>query len=159
MADDAGTGSSWAPSGGRAMTGRQLVRPAQYAAFPVILLAVWQACAQIGFVRRSVLPAPTDVALVWYDLITGATEAAARYSGTWFEPGSGIAGGRFRRPRDQVVPDESNIGGRRQDTTADEADLGADLPDRKQDDRKRRILRRPDQPPADHRPADRRRQR
>src|SRR5262245_38385611 len=85
MADDAGIGSSWAPSGGRAMTGRQLVRPAQYAAFPVILLAVWQACAQIGFVRRSVLPAPTDVAFVWYDLITGATEAAARYSGTWFD--------------------------------------------------------------------------
>jgi NitT/TauT family transport system permease protein len=57
--------------------------PAQYAAFPVALLAVWQACAQIGLIRRSVLPAPTDVALVWFDLITGATDAAARYSGTW----------------------------------------------------------------------------
>src|SRR5215510_7874426 len=85
MADDAGTGSSLAPSVGRAMIGRRLIRPAQYAAFPVILLAVWQVCAQIGFVRRSVLPAPTDVALVWYDLITGATDAAARYSGTWFD--------------------------------------------------------------------------
>src|SRR5262245_16360329 len=85
MADDVGTRSSWAPSVGRAMIGRQLVRPLQYAAFPVILLALWQVCAQIGFVRRSVLPAPTDVAFVWYDLITGATEAAARYSGTWLD--------------------------------------------------------------------------
>jgi len=67
------------------MIGRQLVRPAQYAAFPVIVLAVWQVCAQIGFIRRSVLPAPTDVAFVWYDLITGATDAATRYSGTWFD--------------------------------------------------------------------------
>src|SRR5262245_63897072 len=82
---DGGTRSSWAPSVGRAMIGRQLVRPAQYAAFPVIVLAVWQVCAQIGFIRRSVLPAPTDVAFVWYDLITGATDAATRYSGTWFD--------------------------------------------------------------------------
>jgi len=59
--------------------------PAQYAAFPVALLAVWQACVQIGFVRRHVLPAPTDVAFVWFDLITGATDAAARYSGTWLD--------------------------------------------------------------------------
>jgi len=59
--------------------------PVQYAASPVALLAVWQACVQIGFVRRHVLPAPTDVAFVWFDLITGATDAAARYSGTWFD--------------------------------------------------------------------------
>jgi NitT/TauT family transport system permease protein len=58
---------------------------AQYAVFPVALIAGWQACAQIGLVRRSVLPAPTDVALVWFDLITGATDAAARYSGTWLD--------------------------------------------------------------------------
>jgi NitT/TauT family transport system permease protein len=44
---------------------------------------VWQVCAQLGFVRRNVLPAPTDVAIVWFDLITGATDAATRYSGTW----------------------------------------------------------------------------
>src|SRR5207244_4264161 len=62
---------------------RSLARPAQYAAFPVALLVVWQVCAQLGFVRRSVLPAPTDVAVVWFDLITGATDAATRYSGTW----------------------------------------------------------------------------
>jgi NitT/TauT family transport system permease protein len=66
-------------------TGWSLLLPAQYAVFPVALLAAWQVCAQIGFVRRSVLPAPTDVALVWFDLITGATDAAARYSGTWLD--------------------------------------------------------------------------
>src|SRR5262249_35911025 len=75
----------WAASWGWVSVGRSLTLPAQYAAFPVALLAVWQACVQIGFVRRNVLPAPTDVAFVWYDLITGATDAAARYSGTWFD--------------------------------------------------------------------------
>jgi len=63
--------------------GRSLARPAQYAAFPVALLLVWQVCAQFGLVRRNVLPAPTDVIAVWFDLITGATDAATRYSGTW----------------------------------------------------------------------------
>jgi len=77
-ANSAGTDQSPARS-----VGRSLARAAQYAAFPVALLAVWQVCAQLGFVRRNVLPAPTDVALVWYDLITGATDAATRYSGTW----------------------------------------------------------------------------
>jgi len=72
-------GDSSAP----AVAGRALLQSAQYAAFPVGLLVAWQACAQIGLVRRGVLPAPTDVAMVWFDLITGATDAAARYSGTW----------------------------------------------------------------------------
>jgi NitT/TauT family transport system permease protein len=63
--------------------GRSLARSAQYAIFPIALLVVWQVCAQLGFVRRNVLPAPTDVAIVWFDLITGATDAATRYSGTW----------------------------------------------------------------------------
>jgi len=75
---------SWAPSAGRAI-GRSLALQAQYVVLPAALLAVWQVCAQIGFIRRNVLPPPTDVALVWYDLVTGATDAAARYSGTWFD--------------------------------------------------------------------------
>jgi ABC-type nitrate/sulfonate/bicarbonate transport system permease component len=85
MADGAAPDQTWAAPPGRAITGRSLLLPVQYAAFPVALLAVWQACAQFGFIRRSVLPAPTDVVFVWYDLITGATDAAARYSGTWFD--------------------------------------------------------------------------
>jgi NitT/TauT family transport system permease protein len=74
----AGTDQSRARS-----AGRSLARSAQYAIFPIALLVVWQVCAELGFVRRNVLPAPTDVAIVWYDLITGATDAATRYSGTW----------------------------------------------------------------------------
>jgi NitT/TauT family transport system permease protein len=77
-ANSAGTDQARARS-----AGWSLALSAQYAAFPVALLVVWQVCAQLGFVRRSVLPAPTDVAIVWYDLITGATDAATRYSGTW----------------------------------------------------------------------------
>lgn len=58
---------------------------AQYAAFPLGILIVWQLFSEIGFVRRNVLPPPSEVILVWYDLITGATDAAARYSGTWLD--------------------------------------------------------------------------
>jgi NitT/TauT family transport system permease protein len=57
----------------------------QYVVFPVALLVAWQVCSEIGFVRRSVLPAPSDVLVVWYDLLTGRTDAAARYSGTWLD--------------------------------------------------------------------------
>jgi NitT/TauT family transport system permease protein len=57
----------------------------QYAAFPVAVLVLWQVFSQIGFVRRNVLPPPSDVIAVWYDLVTGATDVAARYSGTWLD--------------------------------------------------------------------------
>jgi NitT/TauT family transport system permease protein len=57
----------------------------QYIAFPVAFLLVWQVFSEIGFVRRNVLPPPTTVLSIWYDLITGQTDAAARYSGTWFD--------------------------------------------------------------------------
>jgi NitT/TauT family transport system permease protein len=57
----------------------------QYAVFPVGILILWQICSQIGFVRRNILPTPIDVLIVWYDLITGFTDYAARYSGTWFD--------------------------------------------------------------------------
>lgn len=57
----------------------------QYVVFPVGILILWQICSQIGFVRRNILPTPTDVLIVWYDLITGFTDYAARYSGTWFD--------------------------------------------------------------------------
>ena len=57
----------------------------QYAIFPVAVLLLWQICSEIGFVRRNVFPPPSAVLLVWYDLVTGATDAAARYSGTWLD--------------------------------------------------------------------------
>ncbi len=57
----------------------------QYAIFPVAILLLWQVFSEIGFVRRNVLPPPTEVLSVWYDLVTGTTDAAARYSGTWLD--------------------------------------------------------------------------
>src|SRR5262249_57485013 len=57
----------------------------QYAAFPVLVLILWQVFSSLGFVRRNVLPPPSDVIAVWYDLVTGATDVAARYSGTWLD--------------------------------------------------------------------------
>jgi NitT/TauT family transport system permease protein len=57
----------------------------QYAVFPIGVLILWQVSSDIGFVRRNVLPTPTDVVVVWFDLVTGLTDAATRYSGTWLD--------------------------------------------------------------------------
>jgi NitT/TauT family transport system permease protein len=57
----------------------------QYAIFPVAILLLWQICSQAGFVRRNVFPPPSEVLSVWFDLITGSTDAAGRYSGTWLD--------------------------------------------------------------------------
>ena len=56
-----------------------------YLAFPLLLLAIWQALAMSGLYRRQVLPAPTDVILVWADLVIGNLDIAGRYAGSWFE--------------------------------------------------------------------------
>ena len=61
------------------------LRVIQYAAFPLAILIAWQIASQVGFVRRNVLPPPSDVLAVWYDLVTGRTDEAGRYSGTWFD--------------------------------------------------------------------------
>src|SRR4029077_1587719 len=57
----------------------------QYAIFPVGILLLWQICSEAGFVRRNVFPPPSEVLLVWFDLVTGATDAAGRYSGRWLD--------------------------------------------------------------------------
>jgi NitT/TauT family transport system permease protein len=57
----------------------------QYAIFPIGILLLWQICSEIGFVRRDVFPPPSEVLSVWYDLITGSTDMAGRYSGTWLD--------------------------------------------------------------------------
>jgi NitT/TauT family transport system permease protein len=57
----------------------------QYAIFPVAIVLLWQVFSEIGFVRRNVLPPPSEVLSVWYDLVTGTTGAASRYSGTWLD--------------------------------------------------------------------------
>src|SRR5262249_12801248 len=59
----------------------------QYVMFPVAILLLWQICSEIGFVRRNVLPPPSTVLAVWYDLVTGSAHAAARCAGPWLDPG------------------------------------------------------------------------
>jgi NitT/TauT family transport system permease protein len=65
--------------------GSRLVRIFQYSAFPLALLVLWQAVTEFGWIKRSVIPPPIEVLAIWYDLITGTTQAASRYSGTWFD--------------------------------------------------------------------------
>jgi NitT/TauT family transport system permease protein len=57
----------------------------QYAIFPVAVLVLWQSATELGWIRRNVLPPPLDVLRIWYDLLTGSTKAASRYSGTWWD--------------------------------------------------------------------------
>lgn len=64
---------------------RHAVIVLQYAIFPVAILLLWQICSSIGFVRRNVFPPPSEVLSVWFDLVTGSTDAAGRYSGTWLD--------------------------------------------------------------------------
>lgn len=62
-----------------------IVRAFQYAVFPLAVLVLWQASTELGFIRRNVLPPPLAVVAIWYDLLTGATQEASRYSGTWWD--------------------------------------------------------------------------
>ena len=65
--------------------GGALATLALYVAFPGAVLLLWQGLGMAGLYRRAILPPPTDIAIVLFDLVTGATEAAGRYSGTWFD--------------------------------------------------------------------------
>jgi NitT/TauT family transport system permease protein len=51
--------------------------------FPIAIVAVWELLGVFGVYRRQVLPPPSEVVRVWFDLITGLTGEAGRYSGTW----------------------------------------------------------------------------
>jgi len=64
---------------------RRLGRIALYIAFPLSVLVLWQILAMAGLYRRAILPPPTDIAVVWYDLITGVSGEAGRYSGSWWD--------------------------------------------------------------------------
>lgn len=64
---------------------RVVLRAIQYGFFPVALLLVWQLATELGWVKRNVIPPPLDVLSVWYDLVTGTTKLAGRYSGTWLD--------------------------------------------------------------------------
>lgn len=73
--------SAAAPAAGSARFARAL----QYAAFPIAVFLIWQGSIELGLLRRNVLPPPLEVMAVWYDLLTGATASASRYSGTWWD--------------------------------------------------------------------------
>jgi NitT/TauT family transport system permease protein len=62
-----------------------LVRLFQYAIFPIVLLLLWQGVTELGLIKRSVIPPPLEVMEIWFDLVTGATKLASRYSGTWLD--------------------------------------------------------------------------
>jgi len=64
---------------------RRLRGVALYVVFPIAALVVWQALAVAEIYRRGVLPAPTDVVVVWYDMLTGQLGAAGRYTGQWWD--------------------------------------------------------------------------
>jgi NitT/TauT family transport system permease protein len=64
---------------------RRVGRIALYLAFPASVLIIWQILAVAGLYRRAILPPPTDIAAVWYDLVTGTSGEAGRYSGTWWD--------------------------------------------------------------------------
>jgi NitT/TauT family transport system permease protein len=48
------------------------------------VLVAWQILAISGVYRREVLPPPTDIVAVAWDLLFGSTSAAGRYSGSWW---------------------------------------------------------------------------
>lgn len=70
-------------SGHKASPWRRAGVIALYLAFPLSVLVIWQILATAGLYRRGVLPPPTDVAIIFYDLVFGTLEHAGRYSGSW----------------------------------------------------------------------------
>ena len=49
------------------------------------MLVVWQLATELGWIKRSAIPPPKEVLFIWYDLLTGMTGLAGRYSGTWWD--------------------------------------------------------------------------
>lgn len=66
-------------------TSRRLTSLLLYFAFPGAVLIVWQILGAAGLYRRAILPPPSDIALVLFDLVSGLTGEAGRYSGTWLD--------------------------------------------------------------------------
>ena len=80
-----GTRAVAVPEGPPRASLARLSRFGQYVAFPLGFLLVWQGAVEFGFIRANVIPGPLQVMAIWFDLITGLTGEAARYSGTWFD--------------------------------------------------------------------------
>ena len=64
-------------------TSRRLTNLLLYIAFPGAVIVVWQILASAGLYRRAILPPPTDIATVLFDLVFGTSGEAGRYSGSW----------------------------------------------------------------------------
>jgi NitT/TauT family transport system permease protein len=60
---------------------RRLLTPL---AFPLAIVIAWQIATAMGGGRQA-LPSPTQVMVAWFDLVTGLTREAGRYSGSWSE--------------------------------------------------------------------------
>ncbi len=63
----------------------RLANLALYVAFPASVLLLWQVLGMAGIYRRAVLPPPSDVAVVFLDLLTGWFDTAGRYTGSWLD--------------------------------------------------------------------------
>jgi len=70
---------------GQSAGARRLTALLLYIAFPGAVLVIWQILASAGFYRRAILPPPTDIAVVLFDLVFGSLGEAGRYSGTWLD--------------------------------------------------------------------------
>ncbi len=77
-------GAPVAPTGGRRRDSR-FKRMALYLAFPVFVLIVWQIVGVAGIYRRAIFPPPTDIAVIFFDLVTGLLDIAGLYSGSWLK--------------------------------------------------------------------------
>lgn len=51
-----------------------------FALVPLAILLAWQTVVVTGVVREGLLPTPGEVAATWWDLVTGTTGEAGRYS-------------------------------------------------------------------------------
>ena len=61
---------------------KNAIRWIELLVFPAVVLVVWQAAVSMQVLHQNVLPLPLDVLAVTFDLATGMTGVAARYSGT-----------------------------------------------------------------------------
>lgn len=59
---------------------RRVLEVLSFTLVPVAILIAWQAVVVTGVVREGLLPLPDEVAATWWDLLTGSTGEAGRYS-------------------------------------------------------------------------------
>ena len=85
LAENEAVSSPEQAAAGKSHAARRLTALLLYIAFPGAVLILWQILGVVGLYRRAILPPPSDIALVLFDLVAGATGEAGRYSGTWLD--------------------------------------------------------------------------